>query len=227
VFVFFASASAPPLRVALLGTGIFATNCHLPTIQKLSPTLFNLVAVWSRSEESVDKFLLLLNAAAEENKNENKNSDTNKNAAADDDGTTTRTTEIKGYFGEDGLKEIFLTTSIDAVIIALPINVQPRIIKIAFIAGKHVLSEKPIASTVDEAKQLCDLYYNCNTKYSKTLQWSVAENFRYEPAIISVANSIQNNNDIGYVIAASCSLCCAVIARLMKATDVIQYGADK
>jgi predicted dehydrogenase len=125
------------------------------------------------------------------------------------------------------LKQIFLTTSIDAVIIALPINVQPRIIKMAFIAGKHVLSEKPIASTVDEAKQLCDLYYNCNTKYSKTLQWSVAENFRYEPAIISVANSIQNNNDIGYVIAASCSLCCAVIARLMKATDVIQYGADK
>lgn len=42
--------------------------------------------------------------------------------------------------------------------LALPITLQPSIIKQAFEAGKNVISEKPVAPTVEEGKQLIELY---------------------------------------------------------------------
>jgi len=162
----------PPLiRVALLGTGIFGTNCSFPTIQKLSDK-FKLVAVWSRRQESVEAFV-------EKNIN---------NGGGDDD-------DVQGYSGEEGLDRILnnSTTDIDAVVIALPIDAQPRFIELALNAGKHVLSEKPIAANVEEARKLWKIYKDINHDQKQQLQWSVAENFRYEPAIGRVANAIKNN----------------------------------
>ena len=61
------------------------------------------------------------------------------------------------------------------MIIALPIPVQPSFIKRAITAGKHVLSEKPIAKDVKSAIDLLKWY---NAKKRREL-WSVGENFRF------------------------------------------------
>jgi predicted dehydrogenase len=57
--------------------------------------------------------------------------------------------------------------------LALPIVSQPAFIKKALAAGKHVLSEKPVAPSIADAAKLLD--------YSKSQpgHWSVAENFRF------------------------------------------------
>jgi len=162
-----------PLRVALLGTGIFAKNCHIPTLQKF-PEIFDCVAVWSRRKESVET-LLQSNAFLA--------SSSNNNAAP------------QGYNGEDGLQQILQERKdIQVVIMALPLDVQPQYVTMALEAGKHVLSEKPIAPTVEEAQRLCDFYYS-SKNFPVNLQWSVAENFRYEPGIQRVADAVKT--DIG------------------------------
>lgn len=73
--------------------------------------------------------------------------------------------------------DLLLRSDIQAVIIALPILVQPEHIEAALAAGKHVLSEKPIAGDVKAAQRLIR-YYNGNIDKSK-VTWGIAENFRF------------------------------------------------
>jgi predicted dehydrogenase len=63
------------------------------------------------------------------------------------------------------------------VILALPILTQPEFVEAALAAGKHVLSEKPIAGTVSRAEQLIKYYKSNAVKGNAT--WAVAENFRF------------------------------------------------
>ena len=64
---------------------------------------------------------------------------------------------------------------VQAVIIALPIPVQPDIIKKSIQAGKHVFSEKPIAKDVETASALLR-WYGDN---GEGQIWNVGENFRF------------------------------------------------
>ena len=96
-----------------------------------------------------------------------------------------------------GYKDLLQRSDIHAVIIAsvpqlymtkgtieltssktrLPILNQPEYIRAALSAGKHVLSEKPIAENVKDAADLIQWYHsNIDTK---RVTWAVAENFRY------------------------------------------------
>ena len=59
----------------------------------------------------------------------------------------------------------------------LPIPNQPEYIRRALSAGKHVLSEKPIAENLEDAQELMRWYHEDHD--SKRVTWSVAENFRY------------------------------------------------
>lgn len=79
--------------------------------------------------------------------------------------------------GENGksLDDLLARSDIEAVIICLPITVQPEVIKRALAAGKHVLSEKPIAPTAQAAQDLSDY----QRQYAASSIWMVAENFRY------------------------------------------------
>ena len=66
---------------------------------------------------------------------------------------------------------------IEAVALVLPIDVQPAIVAQALAAGKHVISEKPVAPDVAAAKELIAAYAS-----NATQVWMVAENWRYEEA---------------------------------------------
>jgi predicted dehydrogenase len=59
----------------------------------------------------------------------------------------------------------------------LPIPLQPTFIRKALAAGKHVLSEKPIAKDVASASELLEWYQKQGNAQNAT--WSVAENFRF------------------------------------------------
>ncbi len=77
--------------------------------------------------------------------------------------------------------DLLLRPDIHCCIIALPIMSQPAYIEAALTAGKHVLSEKPIAENVKRAEELIRFY---DTKIDKTkVVWAVAENFRYLGAL--------------------------------------------
>lgn len=66
--------------------------------------------------------------------------------------------------------EILLTSSH-----RLPIKNQAGYIKRILMAGKHVLSEKPVSENVKEAKEMIDWYRSG----ARSSTWCVAENWRY------------------------------------------------
>jgi predicted dehydrogenase len=75
------------------------------------------------------------------------------------------------------LDDLLARPDIQAVTIALPILNQPVYVRKALLAGKHVLSEKPIAENMKDAIELL-LWYRKEVD-SKTVFWSVAENYRF------------------------------------------------
>ncbi|KAI5806980.1 hypothetical protein EDC01DRAFT_608843 [Geopyxis carbonaria] len=86
--------------------------------------------------------------------------------------------ELYSEDSSQGLDALLERDDIQAVIIALPINVQPDIIKRCLIAGKHVLSEKPITKDLKSAQELIS-WRNANAAKTGSALWAVAENFRY------------------------------------------------
>ncbi|THC90024.1 hypothetical protein EYZ11_010511 [Aspergillus tanneri] len=85
--------------------------------------------------------------------------------------------------------DLLTRQDIAAVIIALPILVQPAFIRQAIAAGKHVLSEKPIAKDMATAQDLLS-WYEANVGRTKTL-WAVAENFRYMGKFVRAAEEVR------------------------------------
>lgn len=88
-------------------------------------------------------------------------------------------------YSEDSDKsyeDLLTRWDVQAVIIALPIPVQPDFIKKALTAGKHVLAEKPLAKDVATGKELLQ-WYRSNIDTSKAT-FGVAEQFRYLNAFI-------------------------------------------
>jgi predicted dehydrogenase len=73
--------------------------------------------------------------------------------------------------------DLLLRSDINAIIMALPIKNQPEYIEAALKAGKHVLSEKPIAENLKDAEHVLR-YYNTHIDRNK-ITWGVAENFRF------------------------------------------------
>ncbi|KAH7908442.1 hypothetical protein BJ138DRAFT_355779 [Hygrophoropsis aurantiaca] len=86
------------------------------------------------------------------------------------------------------LDVLLARSDIQTVIVVLPITQQPSIILKALAAGKHVLSEKPVAPDVASGIKLIAEY---NATYKpKGLVWRVAENFEAEPGHIAAARAI-------------------------------------
>jgi predicted dehydrogenase len=64
--------------------------------------------------------------------------------------------------------DLLLREDIHGVIIALPILTQPEYIEAALAAGKHVLSEKPIAEDLKRAESLIKYYKSDKVKNNAT-----------------------------------------------------------
>ncbi|KAI7977477.1 hypothetical protein EIK77_007099 [Talaromyces pinophilus] len=138
--------------IALLGAGIFATEEHLPSLKRADA---NLKAVYSRSKSSASSLL----------------------AAAGELGFATAEIDLYSEDSDTGLNALLARSDIRAVVIVLPITVQPAIIRRCLAAGKHVLAEKPIAKDVATSRQLI-ADYQANFA-PKNLILSIAEQFRY------------------------------------------------
>lgn len=147
------SSQDQPIRVALIGAGVFAQDAHVPSLLR-HPDRFEIVAVYSRTQASAA-------ALAEQIPQ-----------------------DVDLYTDLDAL---LARRDIEAVDIVLPINVQAGMIPAALAAGKHVLSEKPIAPDIMTARQLLSTYA---TRQASAV-WMVGENWRYEDAYIRAAALIQ------------------------------------
>lgn len=93
-----------------------------------------------------------------------------------------------------GLDALLARKDIDAVVIALPIGSQAEAVSKAHAAGKHVLSEKPLAASFDEAKQLLGAFEKKHA--GKGQVWQVEENYAHEPAFYK-AKEILKSGKIG------------------------------
>jgi predicted dehydrogenase len=105
------------------------------------------------------------------------------------------------YHDEDpsvNIDALLARKDIIAITIALPIPVQPKFISKSLEAGKHVLSEKPIAPDIKQALDMIDSYHQlCNN--NKGLVWKVAEDYEAEPGYRAAAAAVQSGK-IGKVI---------------------------
>lgn len=151
-----------PVKIALLGAGIFMDEAHRPALEVLSDQ-FEVVVVYSR---------------------------TLKNAQS-----------LAAKFGKtvdasDDLDAVLSREDVEAVNVALPINVQPMVIEKAFAAGKHVISEKPVAPNVADGLALIETY-----QQYPDLVWMVGENWRYQDSFQQAAKLIQAG-EIGDVLSA-------------------------
>jgi len=75
---------------------------------------------------------------------------------------------------------------VEAVDIVLPIAALPAAIQRSLEAGKHVLSEKPIAPTTAEGEALLKQCRQTNRV------WMVGENWRYEDAFLAAADAMHS-----------------------------------
>lgn len=74
---------------------------------------------------------------------------------------------------------------VDAVDIMLPVELNYQAVTDSLRAGKHVMVEKPIAASLQQAKAMADY----DKKYP-SLVTMVAENFRYAPGILKVRDIV-------------------------------------
>lgn len=150
------SANPRAVRLALVGAGTYARDAHIPSLLQLRDQ-FELVAIYSRTQE-------------------------------------TAATRAEQWFSATGVQPSVFTNieallaqeTIDAVDILLPISLLPEAIEKALSAGKHVVSEKPIAPTVSQAQTLVASH----GAYPAQV-WMVAENWRYESAYRLAAELVQ------------------------------------
>ncbi|KAJ6107224.1 NAD-binding Rossmann fold oxidoreductase [Penicillium sp. IBT 18751x] len=152
--------------IALLGAGLFVKEAHLPALLKLQA---NLLAVYSRSAQSAQSVLTV----------------------ADELGATSFNIDI--YADEldsegKGLAALLQRSDIEAVIVALPILVQPDVVRKCLAAGKHVICEKPVAKDTKAAHELIKDYER--HYLPQGLIFSVAEQFRYDRAFTRAASLV-------------------------------------
>lgn len=81
--------------------------------------------------------------------------------------------------------DLLADEAIDAVLVAVPIELNAALAIEAIRAGKHVLAEKPIAATLAEARQLLDA---CRSTERVV---AIAENFRYRGDVLEARRLIE------------------------------------
>jgi predicted dehydrogenase len=146
-----------PIRLALIGAGVFARDAHLPSLLR-HPNQFEIVAIYSRTLSTAQVLAQQIPYAVE-------------------------------LYTE--LEPLLARPDIEAVEVLLPITALPAAVRQALKAGKHVLSEKPIAPELAIGRQLLADYAQLN-RISPNLIWMVGENWRYEDTFLQAADIVRN-----------------------------------
>ena len=128
-----------PIRIGIIGAGLFARENHIPALLNLS-SQFQIAAICTNTPESAAKAQAILPKP------------------------------VEVYYS---MEDLVQQEDIEAVDILLPIDMLPGAVEVSLVAGKHVIGEKPVAPTVDIAKNLLNIHARHSTQI-----WMVAENFR-------------------------------------------------
>lgn len=88
-------------------------------------------------------------------------------------------------------EEVF-TSDVDAVVIATPVRTHYQLARLALLAGKHVLVEKPLTADVEEAEELVEL-----AKAQERILM-VGHTFEYSPAVNELKKLIESG-DLGRI----------------------------
>lgn len=138
--------TSPITNVALLGTGLYARSDYIPALLSETAQNVHVHTIWSLDEAAANE------CATELSKN----------------GTRPRVLAQK-----DDIEVILQDKEIDAIIMVLPFMYQPDLIRRAWKAGKHVLSEKPVERDVEAGMALVREF---DKEWApKGLVWRVAE----------------------------------------------------
>ncbi len=87
------------------------------------------------------------------------------------------------------LDAVLANPEIDALLLAVPIHAMPALVRRALASGKHLLSEKPLATSLAEGRALVEMYRAQGLEAGQV--WVVAENWRYAPAIRRAADVLK------------------------------------
>ncbi|OAA62880.1 nuclear migration protein [Niveomyces insectorum RCEF 264] len=156
--------------IALMGAGIFAQTEHLPAIEACN--LLTLKAVYSRSQATAEALAAKATASS----------------------------DFQTYFDEPAvpgrsLADLLARADIAAVAVCMPIALQPQAIRKVLAAGKHVISEKPVAETVASARSLLAEYRQAcaaaTAAGTRPSVWAVAENYRYQASLHLAADKVR------------------------------------
>lgn len=146
-----------PLRVAVLGAGIIACSAHYTALMALGPDAARVVAVWSRTAHKAQALAARYGA------------------------------DVAWFDGIGGVEKVLQRPDVDACVLAVPIMELASLSTRCLDAGKHVLSEKPIAHSVAAARPLLARASSCSTAASEGPLFAVAENFRFEGGVMAAA----------------------------------------
>lgn len=160
--------SHPPIRIALVGAGIFATEAHRPALLALS-NQFQVVAVCSRNAEKARAFAQAF-------------------------------PEPPAIYTD--YESLLAQPDIEALDLVLPIHALPQAVQMGLAAGKHIISEKPIAPNFAIGAALLAEY---QAEYAERLVWMVGENWRYAPTIRQAAD-ILKSGALGHIALATWSV---------------------
>jgi len=97
-------------------------------------------------------------------------------------------------------EKMYKNEEIDAVYIATPHHLHKPMIEQAFKMGKHVLCEKPVAISLQEAREINDL-----DKSYPELKLGFNYNYRYDHKCYRLATALQNNH-LGDIYYANCNV---------------------
>jgi predicted dehydrogenase len=155
-------------KIAIIGAGIFVKNQYIPRLAEISD-LFVLKSIWSRTQESAEAAVELAKKYFP---------------------------EVESKWGDKGLDEVIEDNSIIGVAVVLAAHTQVDISFKLLEGGKHVLQEKPAAACLSEAEKAISYYNTICTNSPGYPIWSVAENYRFEPAFVEGKKLVAELGDL-------------------------------
>ena len=104
---------------------------------------------------------------------------------------------VEAYFGlskdsNHSLDALLKREDIQALFVDLPLDSRAEVIRRGLNAGKHILSQPPIAQNVKTAQETFEDYANlCGNAL-----WGVGENFRFKQTILFASKLVQSHGSV-------------------------------